>query len=209
MIDEEGRRYIEYAVDGAKRMKQLICDLLEYSRIESHGQPMKPVPASQAFEEAMTRLDTVIEAVDAEITCDQLPTVHGDSGQLCSLFQNLIGNAVKYCDQQPPKVHVGIAKTDDHWVFSVSDNGIGIDEAFHDRIFAVFQRLHSRTSYAGTGIGLAICRRIVDRLGGEIWVESKVGDGSTFFFSVPRCPAPEIAGKPNDDASRLVSSGIE
>ena len=184
-LDADGQTYLDFAVDGANRMRQLIKDLLQYSRVESQSQPLEPVEADQALEEALFAVAAAIEESGAEIVRTPLPQVRADKRQLTQLFQNLIGNAIKYQNEQKPAVNISATQEEGRWVFTIADNGIGIDPKHHDRIFGVFKRLHGRGEYAGTGIGLAICRRIAQRFGGDIWVESEVGSGSKFHFSIP------------------------
>jgi len=181
-LDDEGREFMASVVEGAGRMRSLIDDLLNYSRVETRGAEPTPADAQVALEEALKNLEGRIAAEGAVVTNDPLPSVLADESQLLRLFQNLVGNAVKFRREEPPRIHVGVQKFGEEWVFSVADNGIGIEEHFQDRAFEIFQRLHSRNLYEGTGIGLAICRRIVQRHGGRIWFESEVGKGSTFFF---------------------------
>ena len=184
-LDPEANQFIEYAVDGAKRMQALIRDLLAYARVGSGDLEPAPTDAGAALQTALSNLESSIRETAAEITHGELPTVRADAGQLVQLFQNLIGNALKYRGEAPPQIHVDACRKEDHWLFSVRDNGIGIDPKHQDRIFQVFQRLHTRTQYDGTGIGLAICKKIVDRHGGRIWVESQPGPGATFSFTLP------------------------
>ncbi len=147
---------------------------------------MEPTNANQALTEALANLRSAAQEAGASITSDELPTVLADRSQLMALFQNLVGNAVKFrSPDQPCRVHVGVQKKDGMWEFSVRDNGIGIPTDSFDRIFVIFQRLHAREKYAGTGVGLAICKKIVERHGGRIWVESRPGEGATFFFTLP------------------------
>jgi PAS domain S-box-containing protein len=184
-LDAQADEFIGYAVDGAKRMETLIRDLLAYSRIGSGGREAVPTDSGAVLRLALLNLRTSIDETAAEITNGELPTVRGDAGQLAQLFQNLIGNALKFHGEAPPRIHVDASRKEDGWLFSVRDNGIGIDPKHQDRIFDIFQRLHTRAQYAGTGIGLAVCKRIVDRHGGQIWVESEPGQGATFRFTLP------------------------
>jgi two-component system, chemotaxis family, sensor kinase Cph1 len=184
-LDAEADQFIEHTVDGAKRMQALIQDLLAYARIDSGGLELAPTDAGAALHLALSNLQTSIQETAAEITHGELPTVRADAGQLVQLFQNLIGNALKYRREAPPKIHVEACRNEDHWLFSVRDNGIGIDPKNQDRIFQIFQRLHTRAQYDGTGIGLAICKRIVDRHSGRIWVAAEPGPGATFRFTLP------------------------
>ncbi|MEW6569981.1 MAG: PAS domain S-box protein [Nitrospirota bacterium] len=185
-LDEKADEFIEFIIDGVKRMQLLIKDLLEYSQVETKGKRFKPIDTSTPLALALANLQKSIEESEAEVTHDEeLPKVMADSSQISSLFQNLIGNALKFRGEKKPKVHVSFERRGGEWVFSVKDNGIGIDSKNSERIFAVFQRLHGRSEYPGTGIGLAICKRIVERHGGKIWVESEPGKGSTFYFTLP------------------------
>ena len=174
-----------FIVEGAGRMKQLIEDLLAYSRVGTKGREFKAFSAESALDKALANLRTTAERAGAEVTHDRLPVVTGDEGQLAQVFQNLIGNAIKFRGEEAPRIHVSSRFADGEWVFAVRDNGIGFDPQYADRIFLVFQRLHNRSEYPGTGIGLAICKKIVDRHGGRIWVDSHPGAGSTFFFTIP------------------------
>ncbi|MCC7207284.1 MAG: PAS domain S-box protein [Anaerolineae bacterium] len=184
-LEGDAKEYIEFAIDGAVRMKALIMDLLTYSRVESQTRNMTWAQSQRALEQALTNLKITIDERKAAVTADTLPPVWGDELQLTQLFQNLVGNAIKFASDKPPEVHVGVERRGDEWLFSVKDNGIGIEAQYQERIFAIFQRLHSKGKYPGTGIGLAICRKIVERHGGRIWVESTPKQGSTFFFTIP------------------------
>ncbi len=186
-LDADADEYIRFAVEGAERMSAMIRDLLQYSRVQSRAQEPVPVAAGAAVEEAVANLQASIEEAGATLAVqDALPTVMADESQLVRLFQNLVGNAVKYRDPaRPPEIAVAAESRGEEYVFSVRDNGIGIDEKNTDRIFGVFQRLHLREEYDGTGIGLAVVKRIVERHGGRIWVESTPGEGSAFFFTLP------------------------
>ncbi|WP_243369829.1 ATP-binding protein [Geotalea sp. SG265] len=184
-LDEKADAYIDFAVDGGIRMQKLIEGLLAYSRF-SRGGEFRPVEMNGVFAAAVANLDTVIGESSATVTRDELPTVNGDEIQLQQLLQNLISNAVKYRDREKkPAVHVSAERQQDQWMISVRDNGIGIDPDHFDRIFQIFQRLHSSEEYPGTGIGLASCKKIVERHEGRIWVQSKPGEGSVFFFTLP------------------------
>jgi PAS domain S-box-containing protein len=185
-LDEKAHEFIDYTVDGVTRMQMLIKDLLAYSQVSTKGNMFKTTNCSVALEEAIWNLHTAIEVSSTEITYDLLPTVMGDYSQLIRLFQNLIGNAIKFRGSESLKIHISAEQKENEWVFSVKDNGIGIDPKFFDRIFVIFQRLHTRDEYDGTGIGLSICKKIVERHGGKIWVESEHGKGSTFYFSLLR-----------------------
>lgn len=184
-LDAQGNKFIRNIVNSCGRMQALIDDLLEYSRVGRSEKPFDVIDCNLVFEDACANLQLAIRQEQASVTRGDLPRVRGDSFQLLQLFQNLIGNAIKYRSSEAPMVHVGASRQGDSWVFSVQDNGIGIAEQYHPRIFQLFQRLHSEKQYSGTGIGLAICQRIVDRHGGRLWVESEPNRGSTFYFSIP------------------------
>jgi PAS domain S-box-containing protein len=184
-LDEKANEIIRFTVDGAKRMQELIKDLLEYSQVGNRGKEFKPTDCSLILNKAISNLKVSIEESRAVVTHDTLPMVMADAIQLSSLFQNLIGNAIKFHGSEAPMVHISTERKGDEWLFSVRDNGIGIDPKFADRIFAVFQRMHSSDEYPGTGIGLAICKKIVEHHGGRIWVESEPGKGATFYFTIP------------------------
>jgi len=184
-LEPEAVEFLAFAVDGATRMSRLITDLLDYSRVNTRGRPLEPVDMQEVMERALRNLEAAIAESGAVITHDPLPTVPGDASQLTQLLQNLIGNAIKFrATDRPPRICIGAEKKDDDWVFSVKDNGIGIEAQYAEKIFMIFQRLHSRAEYPGTGIGLAICKRIVERHGGRIWVQSEPGKGATFFFTI-------------------------
>jgi light-regulated signal transduction histidine kinase (bacteriophytochrome) len=185
-LDEKADKYIFYAVDGASRMSTLINDLLTYSRVGTRGKPFEQVDMNVVFKSAVDNLKSSIRGQRAEISHDELPGVFGDETQLVQLLQNMIGNAIKFRKKDTiPRIHISAARGSDAWTFGVRDNGIGIEPEFCERIFTIFQRLHTRDEYPGTGVGLAICRRIVERHGGRIWLESRLGEGSTFFFTMP------------------------
>lgn len=184
-LDKTADGYIERIVGGANRMKQLINDLLAYSRVESRAAPFKATPLQEVFDDALVLLRPSIDDTGAKVTCGVLPTVPGDRAQLSQLFQNLIGNGIKYHGESPPEVHVSAELVGKEWLIAVRDNGIGIDPKHHERIFEIFRRLHTQQAYPGSGIGLSVCRRIVVRHGGRIWVTSEEGKGATFFFTIP------------------------
>ena len=189
-ISPENREFLNYAVDGAKRMSQLIRDLLAYSRVTTEGSPIAPVDMADVVETAEANLRTAIDHAGASLEVSgPLPLVMGDEAQLVSVLQNLIANAVKYCAEDvTPEVRIGVERNPTSWTFSVADNGIGMEEQYKERIFIIFQRLHGRHEYEGTGIGLAVCKRIIERHHGRIWVESAPGQGSTFSFTLPAEP---------------------
>ncbi len=184
-LDSDADEFIAFAVDGASRMQRLIQDLLAYSRVGTKGKDLLDTSSEDALQQALINLRGAIEESGALVTHDPLPTVLADEMQLIQLFQNLVGNAIKYQRPGIPKVHVSAAQDGDKkWMFSVQDNGLGIDPQYFERIFGMFQRLHKREEFAGTGIGLAICKKIVERHGGTISVESQPGKGSTFRFAL-------------------------
>ncbi len=186
MFDDKAKKFIDYAVDGAVRMQRLINDLLAYSRVNTQGVPPESVDSHSVLGEALRNLSSAIEETRAIIVNDDLPVVRADSGQLTQLFQNLIGNAIKFRSAELPLICVSCCDLGSEWCFSVKDNGIGIDKQYSEKVFVIFQRLHTRHEYPGTGIGLAICKRIVERHGGRIWFESWPGEGTTFFFTLPK-----------------------
>jgi PAS domain S-box-containing protein len=184
-LDADADRFIHRTHANVLRMQRLINDLLTYSRLTTRAHPFQPTDCDQVVAEVLEMLQPVIEESGARVTHGPLPTIPADGGQLFQLFQNLIGNAIKFRDHRPHEVHVGAERADKGWLFSVKDNGIGIDPQYGERIFLIFQRLHTMDQYPGTGIGLAICKKIVERHGGKIWVESKAGEGATFKFLLP------------------------
>jgi len=187
-LGEDADMFITYAVDGAKQMQQLIKDLLEYSRVTSRGETFKPVHCEGVVQHAIDNLKTAIEESGVKIRLpeESLPMIMGDKTQLIQLFQNLIGNAIKFRSEQPPEVQIGVEPDGGNmWQFSIKDNGIGMDMQYADKIFTIFQRLNTAEEYEGTGVGLALCKKIVERHDGRIWVESKLGKGSTFYFTLP------------------------
>ncbi|TWU43601.1 Phytochrome-like protein cph1 [Rubripirellula tenax] len=185
-LEGDGKKYMSYIVDGAERMRGLIKDLLTFSRIQYQPDEAQEFDANTALENALYSLQGSIDEAGAVVTHDDLPTIHANDRQFTQLLQNLIGNGIKYRGVAAPKIHVGVGDIDDRWMFSVADNGIGIAPEFHDRVFGIFKRLHGRDEYSGTGIGLAICKRIVEQLGGDIWIESDGRHGSTFWFTLPK-----------------------
>jgi PAS domain S-box-containing protein len=185
-FDDKGRQHIAGAVQGAVRMHKLITDLLELSRVGTRTRTLEPTDLNAVLAQVLHSLDAAIGETGARITVDPLPTLRADASQLAQLFQNLLGNALKFRGAEPLAIHVGAQRQNDgQWRFGVRDNGIGIDPQYFERIFLIFQRLHTRKEYAGTGIGLAICKKIVERHGGRIWVESQPGRGSIFYFTLP------------------------
>ncbi len=184
-LDEDASEFINFAVEGVSLMQTLIDDVLAYSKVDLQGIEFEIVEAEKAIDRALSSLRGRIAENKATMTRDALPTVTADPTQLMQLFQNLIGNAIKFRSQRPLEIHVGASRLEDEWLFWVRDNGIGIDPQFSDRIFVIFQRLHTRDEYPGTGMGLAICKKIVECHRGRIWVESQVNEGSTFYFTIP------------------------
>lgn len=184
-LDKDADEFIEFILDGATRMQSMINDLLQYSRVGTRGKPFKLTDFESVFGQSLVNLKIAIDENNAIITHDPLPTLMADSTQMIEVFQNLISNAIKFRSKESPQVHVSALKKRNEWVFSVRDNGIGIAPEFFDKLFIIFQRLHSRSEYPGTGIGLAVCKKIVERHGGKIWVESEPDKGSTFYFSIP------------------------
>ena len=186
-LPAEADPIVGFILDGVTRMQRLIQDLLVLSRVSMHGKPFAPTDCEEVLAQTIINLRVTMEEQNALVMHDPLPILMADAGQLAQLFQNLIGNAIKFRGEAPPQIYIGARKTDDgaSWLFSVRDNGIGIDREHFERIFVVFQRLHGRKHYPGSGIGLAICKKIVERHGGRIWVESERGKNSTFYFTIP------------------------
>ncbi len=185
-LDKDAHEFMHYVVDGAARMKQLIEDLLAYSRVGTRQRDFKPIEVEAALKRALANLKAAIEETGAAVTRDPLPTVKGDEVQLPQLFQNLIGNALKFRSAGVPRIHIEAKESPSEWQLTVRDNGIGIEPQYFERIFMLFQRLHTKGDYPGTGIGLAICKKVIERHGGRIWVESKIGEGSAFHFTLAK-----------------------
>ena len=185
-LGSEGEEFIQYTVEGSTRMGQLVADLLAYTRASKWDfETMGTVDPNESVDRAIGDLRLAIELAGATITRGPLPQVEMHGFHLDQVFQNLIGNAVKYRGEAPPRISINAERGPSEWVFSVKDNGIGIDSQYKEQIFGVFKRLHTAAEFSGTGIGLAICQRIIERRGGRLWVESEPGKGSTFFFSLP------------------------
>lgn len=184
-LDNDADEFIHYASDGAIRMQAIINDLLTLSRVSTRNTAFSRVDARQALDKALANLRLVIGEAGATVACDPLPALNADESQITQLFQNLIGNAIKFRSDAPLRVGIGAEQKNGEWVFHVRDNGIGIAPEHFERIFLIFQRLHTQKEFPGTGIGLAICRKVVERHGGRIWVESEQGKGATFYFTIP------------------------
>ena len=195
-LDSDADAFVNFIVQGARRMHALINDLLEYSRLQTRGRPFQPIECATLVEQALINLKTAIEESGATVTYNGLPTVLADGLQLTQIFQNLISNAIKFRSKDAPRIEIAVERRGQEWCFAVHDNGIGLDQQYADRIFIIFQRLHTQQEYPGTGIGLAICKRVVERHGGRIWVESAVGQGATFYFTLPMVP--EGTSAPNE-----------
>lgn len=189
-LDSRADELIAHTVDGVSRMQSLIEGLLSYSRVGTRGATFEPSDCNLILAQAIANLETAITEASAVVTHDHLPVVYADAAQLTQLFQNLIGNAIKFRGKQPSRIHVAAHRDGRQWTFSVQDNGIGMQPEYFDRIFVIFQRLHTRTEYPGTGIGLAICKKIVERHGGQISVASEPDQGSTFSFTIPYSHSP-------------------
>jgi light-regulated signal transduction histidine kinase (bacteriophytochrome) len=185
-LDDKADRYIAFALEGVNRMSKMISGLAAYSKIETHPGEFTPVDLEKILKQVKAGLNKSIEESNAEITHDPLPQIYGDETRLAQLFQNLIGNAIKFREKDvPPRIHISSERKEKECLFGVHDNGFGISPEFHDHIFVIFQRLHTREEFAGTGLGLSVCKKIVERHGGRIWVESQTGQGSTFYFTLP------------------------
>jgi signal transduction histidine kinase len=200
-LDDDADKYIATIVSSCERMKTMINDLLTYSRVESQTLPFKPVEMLEIFDGAAAILSGAVKETSGTLTHGDLPTVNGDKAQLSQLMMNLIGNGLKYHGEEPPQIHVEAEESPDEWTISIRDNGIGIEPRFYDRIFDIFRRLHTQEEYKGTGIGLAICRRIVKKHNGRLWLESKLGEGTTFYFTIPKSnveTSPAIGVSNND-----------
>jgi light-regulated signal transduction histidine kinase (bacteriophytochrome) len=199
-LDERGEQYIGFAVDGAKRMQVLINDLLAFSRVGRKAGEQVVVDTGELLREAIGNLESAIEYSGADVSHDaDLPKVRGEASLLTAVFQNLIGNAIKFHAEQPPRVRIEAVRDGDEWLFSVSDNGIGIDAEYAERVFVIFQRLHTRSAYPGTGIGLAMCRKIIEYHGGRIWLDTEPPAGQTrFFFTLPALAEPAGPDKSED-----------
>ncbi|MCU4925936.1 ATP-binding protein [Halobacteria archaeon AArc-dxtr1] len=225
-LDEDATEFLEYAIDGSKRMTEMIDGLLQYSRVDTQGKPFEPVSLETVLDDVRNDLGLRIEESKAQIEYSELPRVEGDARQLRQLFQNLLANAIEYSDTEdvPPRIEIDVERGEtprasgrpddtveidsDDWVIAVSDNGIGIDPAEQDRVFEVFQRLHTQEEHAGTGIGLALCKRIVERHGGDIWVDSEPDAGTTISMTLPAVGARDPDGAPGLNRSVTGNEGV-
>ena len=183
-IDKDGKEFIDFITDGAKKMNTLIKDLLLYSRVTTQAKPSKLTNLKDNIKDALFNLQESIKESGAIITYDEMPVLKVDKTQFIQLFQNLLSNAIKFRREEPPKIHIGAKRINNEWLFTVEDNGIGIESKYFDKLFNIFYRLHTKEEYPGTGIGLPICKKIVQRYGGKIWVESEFGKGSIFYFTI-------------------------
>ena len=203
-LDVDADEYFHFMVDGADRMQALIAALLVYARVGSHGKELQRTDCNAVMERVRRDLKLAIEESGAKLVVEPLPSVAADQAQLGQLFQNLVGNGIKFRNGNTPEIRVSCAAQGDDWLFSVKDNGIGIDPQSGEKVFTIFQRLHSQAEYPGTGIGLAVCKKIVERHGGKIWLESEPGKGSTFHFTLPRAPAVDaLANNQNSFEARV------
>jgi light-regulated signal transduction histidine kinase (bacteriophytochrome) len=185
-LDQKAHEYIEFAVDGAERMKQLILDLLEYSRVNTSANEQEEVDLNVIVKDLKLTYSNTLKANGGTIVSNDLPVIKGSKTQILQVFQNLIGNAIKYKSDEKPVIDISWKDNNAFYEFAIADNGIGINPRFFNKIFILFQRLHNREQYSGTGIGLAICKKIIEKHGGKIWVESESGKGSTFYFTLPK-----------------------
>lgn len=184
VLNDDGHEFLGYATDGADRLQAMLDGLLEYSRVTTRGREPVAADANVAFRQAVASLESRIRETKASITCDPLPTVHADPGQLAVVLRNLLQNSLTFRSSEPPRIHLSAQREGNEWVFTIVDNGLGIDPRFHERVFVVFQQVHGR-EYGGVGMGLAIVKRIVERHGGRIWVDSQPGKGAKFSFTLP------------------------
>ncbi len=185
-LDETARKYIHFSVDGAYRMKRLINDLLQYSRIGTAALEIVPVDMNEVLADVLMLFKNEVHTIEAEIIVENLPVIYAGKSAMSQLMQNLVGNALKYRSKEKPVVTITGKEENDEWIFTVKDNGIGIDSKYKDKIFVIFQRLHNKDEFNGTGIGLAICKKIIERYHGKIWVEPEFGKGSKFIFAIPK-----------------------
>jgi light-regulated signal transduction histidine kinase (bacteriophytochrome) len=185
-LDKDGKEFISFITNGAKKMNVLIKDLLTYSRITTHAEPPALHDLDEILKDALYNLHEAIKESGAKVTYDKMPILKVDRTQFLQLFQNFISNAIKFRRNIPPVIHIGVREGNVAWLFSIKDNGIGIESKYFDRLYNIFYRLHTQEEYPGTGIGLPICKKIIQRYGGKIWVESEVGKGTTFYFTIPK-----------------------
>jgi len=200
-LDARANELIQHTVEGARRMQTLIYDLLAYSRVDRRGEAPQPISSAQVLDEVLTKLQRSIQESSAVVTHMPLPTVMADARQPGQVFQHLLSNALIFRREMAPAIHIGVERQDKEWVFAVRDNGLGMASEYFERIFVIFQRLHTRTEYPGTGMGLAICKKIIERHGGRIWVTSTPAEGSTFYFSLPD------GGDLQDESSQIKPTG--
>jgi light-regulated signal transduction histidine kinase (bacteriophytochrome) len=186
LFDERAKKYMNYITSGANRMQHLIRDLLRFSRVGTSERPFKRFDLNSVFDQLLQDLSLKIDEKEAKIKIDNLPAIIADRTQIIQLWQNLLGNALKFCGEDTPVIHIKAEEKENEWLFSIKDNGIGIQKEYADKIFVIFQRLHEREKYEGTGIGLALCKKIVERHNGRIWFDSEPGEGSTFYFTISR-----------------------
>ena len=206
-LDEKAHRYINFAVDGAARMQILIEDLLRFSRISTQGKELVPINSSAVLTDTLHLLRVLVNERNAQITHDNLPTIMGDEVQISQLFQNLITNGIKFCQAKTPTIHVSVQLNEDNFYqFSFRDNGIGIDQKYKDRVFVIFQRLHTREEYSGTGIGLSLCKRIVERHGGQIWFDTEPEGGTIFHITLQ--PAGDVENPDADNSDNSETRSI-
>jgi two-component system, chemotaxis family, sensor kinase Cph1 len=185
LLDQDAREFIGFAVDGAARMKTMIGDILAYSRVKTDERNFVSFSSEDTLKTALENMQVKIAESQANVRYENLPHITGNENQFVQLFQNLVSNAIKFRSEQPPEIHVSASRHNHEWLFAVRDNGIGIEEQYLERIFVMFKRLHTKEKYPGTGIGLAVCRKVIEHHRGRIWAESKLGEGTTFYFTVP------------------------
>ena len=202
-LDENGRQFMAYMVEGTERMQVLISNLLAFSRLDRDSRQFGIVDSKAAAERAMFNLTQTVQETNAVVDIGALPAVCADETQMIQLFQNLIGNALKFHGEEPPRVEVTARRVGGEWLFSVQDNGIGIEPEYGEKIFAIFQRLHGPGEYPGTGIGLSICKKIVERHGGRIWAGAHSGHGATIYFTLPLVQEKQYGGHEAGTARRI------
>lgn len=185
-LNEEAREFIQFAIEGSERMNSLLSGILEYSRVQTNAAPLEDITLDTAVQAAIANLSVLIKESGTNILMAEMPVLQADATQMMQVFQNLLGNSMKFCDAPTPEIEIRAYQKDDHWVVEIQDNGIGIEAAQHERVFQMFQRLHARKEYSGSGVGLAICARIMERHGGSISVESEPGQGCLFRLHFPQ-----------------------